>query len=91
MTERPHTTRVDFTPAQMARLERAGLDLGNGNIATWLVERASPAHWCAIDHEPVRHNDSGDDERCPVCRERDRADELQRRLDVMTRRYAERT
>lgn len=36
---------------------------------------------CRDGHEQVWHNDSGDDERCPVCRERDRADHLQELLD----------
>lgn len=26
------------------------------------------AHMCRMDHIEIGHNDSGDDERCPVCR-----------------------
>ena len=26
-----------------------------------------PAHWCAIDHEPIWHSD-GENELCPLCR-----------------------
>lgn len=31
-------------------------------------------HMCQDEHVRIGHNDSGEDERCPVCRERDRAD-----------------
>jgi len=26
------------------------------------------AHLCQAEHTPIRHNGSGDDERCPLCR-----------------------
>lgn len=31
-------------------------------------------HMCRDGHSEIRHADSGDDERCPVCQERDRAE-----------------
>lgn len=35
------------------------------------------AHMCRMDHPQIGHNVS-DDERCPLCRERDRADHIER-------------
>ena len=31
------------------------------------LAEAAP-HYCTMDHAPIRHWDSGDDERCPLCR-----------------------
>jgi hypothetical protein len=37
-------------------------------------------HYCAMDHIPIGHSDSGDDERCPLCRMRDQRDHYVRLL-----------
>lgn len=42
-------------------------------------------HMCRDDHPEIRHAVSGDDERCPVCRERDRADAAEAQTDAVLR------
>lgn len=43
MSERPTTTRIDFTPAQMGRLSACGWLPGEANMAEWLTTRAEVA------------------------------------------------
>lgn len=37
------------------------------------LQDAKLPHMCRDEHTEIRHGLSDDDERCPVCRERDRA------------------
>lgn len=44
------------------------------------------AHMCRDDHPQIGHNVSDDDERCPVCRERDRADYIKDAASALVER-----
>jgi ribosomal protein L37AE/L43A len=44
-------------------------------------ERMTYAHMCRDEHEQIGHNDS-ENERCPVCRERDRAERAEQARDA---------
>lgn len=46
-------------------------------------------HMCRDDHPEIRHAVSDDDERCPVCRERDRASAAEAERDAAAKRNAE--
>lgn len=43
----------------------------------------APPHLCMDGHEPIGHWDSGDDERCPLCRANDRLSEAVSRIGSM--------
>jgi hypothetical protein len=45
------------------------------------------AHWCRDEHEPIRHNDS-ENERCPLCRMKDRAEHAEEQVERLTREKA---
>jgi hypothetical protein len=42
-----------------------------------------------MDHQEIGHSDSGDDERCPLCRQMDGNDQLNRENATLRARVAE--
>jgi hypothetical protein len=68
----PSSPRISGNWKQRALAAEAELAILKAAAARDAEERLP--HMCRDNHPVIRHADSGDDERCPVCRERDRAD-----------------
>jgi hypothetical protein len=68
-------------PPEVSKQKQQQTDTGRSRF----IGAYQYAHMCRDGHVQIGHNDSGDDERCPVCRETDRADALERENAQMKR------
>jgi predicted RNase H-like nuclease (RuvC/YqgF family) len=52
------------------------------------LRRDHMPHMCRMDHQEIRHEESGDDERCPVCIANDEIYRLRERIEELEERDA---